>query len=230
LTQNTANSAFSEVARISPNGKQIVYPVYPNSTDLASLWIMNSDGTGAVNLTPTLPTGMLNCYVASFSADSSKVVFACAGSTSYGLYTVHTDGTSLTTVLTQSTEIDSPAFSPNGQQILFVTYGTPGVAAKRDQSFTRLGRGRLRGHLQAQTGSSNQAIASVNIDGSNPTTIVTAPNAIWELEILNSNLYYMTEPSTVNFYQLFQANLDGTGSASISDGTADDELGICGGC
>jgi Tol biopolymer transport system component len=231
LTQNVANNTMSFDSRISPNGQKIVYPVF-NSQSVGNIWIMNADGSGSMNLTPTLPTGMTDCYVASFSADSSKVVFACGGNSSSGLYTVKTDGTQLATVLTQSTEIDSPSFTPNGKQIVFISWGTPGAALKHGLS--RMSFGRYSQHAQPNLApiSSAQGVASVNLDGSNPTIIVSATsnNPIWESEVLNSNLYYVTLDSTVNFYQIFKANLDGSSAASISDGTADDKLAVCGGC
>jgi Tol biopolymer transport system component len=230
LTQNAANNSSSNTARISPNGQKIVYPVF-NSTN-GSIWIMNADGTGSTNLTPTLPTGMVVCYVASFSADSSKITFACwsTNQATFGLFTIRTDGTQLTTVLTQSSPIDTPAFTPDGKQILYVTYGTPGAALKH--GFDHMGFGQ---HLQrsqpdlAPQQLANTGVASVNIDGSNPTLIVPATtNRIGESEILNSNLYYGM--SSGNFLQIFKANLDGSGSVSVSDGTADDQLGVCFGC
>jgi hypothetical protein len=76
-------------------------------------------------------------------------------------------------------------------------------------------------------------VASVNLDGSNATMIVPAGSEpIYEAEILNSNLYYVTAPdsSQANVYQIFKANLDGTGSAAISNGTTASILGICGFC
>jgi len=231
LTQNAANNSSSSLARISPNGQKIVYPVF--TTNVGNIWIMNADGTGSTNLTPTLPTGMTTCYVASFSADSSKIGFACEGSTSFGLYTMKTDGTQLATVLTQTNPIDSPSFTPNGKQILYVSWGAPGAALKH--GFSHAAFSRYSQHLQPNLAPSsvpaNSGVASVNIDGSNPTLIVPATtNQIWESEIVNSNLYYVMLGSSGNFYQIFKANLDGTGSASISDGTADDWLGVCFGC
>jgi hypothetical protein len=48
----------------------------------------------------------------------------------------------------------------------------------------------------------------------------------FEAEVLNSNLYYSIENSDTNLEQIFKSNQDGTGAVSISDGTADDRLGI----
>jgi Tol biopolymer transport system component len=232
LTQNAANNTYSNLSRISPNGQKIVYPVFSTSVGSGSIWIMNADGSGSTNLTPTLPTGMAVCYVASFSADSSMVVFACEGSSGFGLFTAKNDGTQLATVLTQSTPIDSPAFTANGKQILYVTYGTPGADAKLAGHHTAFAE--KIPHLQPEgtpQPPSNSGVASVNLDGSSPTLMVPATTEqIWESEVLNSSLYYVMYDSNVGFYQIFKANLDGSGSASISDGTADDQLGVCGGC
>jgi Tol biopolymer transport system component len=234
LTQNVTNNSSSNTARISPNGQKIVYPVFTNSTGVGSIWIMNADGTGSTNLTATMPTGMSSCYIASFSADSSKIAFACQGNSggaqTFGLYTMHTDGTQLTTVLTQTSTVDTPAFTPDGKQVLFITYGTPGAELKHASACADLGRHHQR--LQPLVPcSNNQGVASVNLDGSNATIIVASNgNDIWESEILNSTLYYMTFSSSASHNQIFKANFDGTGSTSISDGTADDELGLCTQC
>jgi Tol biopolymer transport system component len=231
LTQNAANNNSSNLSRISPNGRQIVYPVFSNSVESGSIWIMNADGSGSTNLTPTLPTGMGFCYVASFSADSSMVVFACEGSSDFGLYTVKIDGTQLATVLTQSTPIDSPAFTANGKQILYVTYGIPGADAHLSVNHAAFVAKVLHRQPQGTTQLSTTGIASVNLDGSSPVLMLPATsNQILESEVLNSSLYYVMYDSSVNFDQIFKANLDGSASASISDGTADDALGVCAGC
>ncbi len=230
LTKNSANKVSSYESRISPNGKKIVYTVYNSQAGNTSIWIMNADGSGAANLTPTLPTGMTSCYNAGVSYDGSTVAFACYGNSTYSLFTIKPDGTNLKTVLTQSTGIDCPSFTPNGKQIIFVSYGKPGSALSR--SFGRMHSGWYRQNARPNVSSApaNSGVASVNLDGSNPTLIVPATNQIWESEVLNSNLYYVTWDNSVSYYQIFKANLDGSGSASISDGTANDELGVCGGC
>jgi Tol biopolymer transport system component len=143
-------------ARISPNGKKIVYR---DSTE--HVLVINSDGTGNLDLTATPPTGMTQCYDGSFSADSTKIVFTCyGGSVGYGIYTVKVDGTGLKTVETRSTSnwADYAWFTPDGNKIVFV------------------------GNF-----SNGQGVGSVNIDGTGETLLV--PNAD-ELIILNSTMYY----------------------------------------
>ena len=232
LTQNNANNAWSNTARVSPNGQKIVYPVFSNSTDDANIWIMNVDGSGSTNLTSTLPTGMESCNVASFSADSSQIVFACNGNSGFGIYTMKIGGTQTATVLTQSSELDAPFFAPNGKQILFTTWGAPGVALAHKISLTVFrGKGPHASPDGIPEPPSNSGIASVNLDGSSPILVLPATtNLILDSEVLNSNLYYTAFDSTNDLWQIFKANLDGSGAASISDGTANDELGVCGYC
>jgi len=202
-------------AKLSPDGKKIVYGLWNNSN--YEFWVMSADGTGNLNLTSTMPDGMLGCYSGSFSADSSKIAFACYGNSTYGLYLVKPDGTGTATVTTQSGFVDVPMFTPNGKQILFATW--PGPTAKRRPGFNQA---HSAAHSHAAPSSlSGQGIASINLDGSNATLLVT--NA-YEAEILNSTLYYTFYSSDLGLYQIYKSNLDGTNAASISDGTADDYL------
>lgn len=233
LTDNTDNDTYTYSARISPDGKKIVYAVWDNSSNISNLWIMNVDGSNSTNLTATLPSGMTSCFNGSFSADSTKVAIACFGDSIFGLYTVNIDGTQLATVMTQSAGIDTPMFTPDSKGILFVTYGAPGADLKH-AAYSKLPAAySRRPHRYGTPGIPPvQGVASVNVDGSNPIMIVTNTNnqEIFESVILNSNLYYAAWNSDLSFYQIYKANLDGTGSATVSDGTADDELGVCGDC
>jgi Tol biopolymer transport system component len=220
LTTYDDNTQWAFEARISPNGKTIAYAMYDSNASLYTLWVINPDGTGAVNLTATLPTGMTGCYNGSFSADSSKIVYSCYGPSSYGLYLVKADGTgSVTTVTTQTFFMDTPAFSPDGKQIFFVQFSGPSA-----QRVPRLKRARFS-RSNAAPVISTSGIASIDLDGSNLNVLVSA-NSLYEVEVLNSTLYYTAYDSTVDTYQIYKANLDGTGSVKVSDGTAEDYLGL----
>jgi Tol biopolymer transport system component len=229
LTNNSTNDNFSDYARISPNGKKILYQVWQDSDETIHIWIMNVDGTGNLDFNASLPTGETGCYSGNFSADSAKVVLSCYSNTNetIDIFTAKTDGTQLTPVLTQSGLADTPSFTPDDKQILYVSWGTPGAQAKHAFNASRFRPSSLRSHNQRlhPYGGSPEVfgVASVNIDGSNPIMIV--PNA-FEAEVLNSNLYYTVENSNPDLDQIFKSNLDGTGAVSISDGTADDWLGL----
>lgn len=143
-------------ARISPSGKKIVYY---DSTQHVS--VINTDGTGNLDLTPTFPTGMTQCYEPSFSADSSQVAFTCYGNPAgYGIYTEKVDGTGLKTVETRATNlwVDYPWLTPDGKKIVFVGNFTGG-----------------------------QGLGSVNIDGTGEALLV---HNVYEIVLLNSSLLY----------------------------------------
>jgi len=212
------NSYF---AKISPDGTKIVYSVWTGS--FYQLWVMNVDGTGSLDLTSTMPTNMTSCFSGGFSADSKQIAFACWGSSIYGLYLVKADGTGTTIVLTQSSYLDAPSFTPDGKQILFVTYGA--VGAKNQTTYNRPHFG-SHGSPVAPNVASNQGIATVNLDGTNGSILI--PNS-YDVTVLNSNLYYTYWDSNLSLYQIYKANLDGTNPVSISDGTANDWVGISSG-
>ena len=144
-------------ARFSPNGKQIVYYEF----SLGHIFVINPDGTGNLDLTPTLPTGMTSCYDASVSADSTQAVFTCQSNATgtFGIYTVKMDGTAAKTVETRATfYTDYAFFTPDVKKILFIGGFSKGFG-----------------------------VGSVNIDGTGETLLVPSSS---ELLVLNSSLYY----------------------------------------
>lgn len=220
LTTNNDSGFYSYFAKISPNGKKIVFGIWDGVSSY-HFWIMNADGTSKQDLTPTLPTGMTSCASGSFSADSKQIAFTCWGDSTYGVYLIHPDGTHLTTVLTQSSFVDTPMFSPDGKKILFVSFGAN--PAVRKPTFFNRTHPATHSTVHGYGISNFQGIVSVNPDGSNLTVVV--PNC-FEAEILNSSLYYTLYSSDLGFDQIYKANLDGTSSVSVSDGTADDWLAL----
>jgi Tol biopolymer transport system component len=183
--------------RISPDGKKIVFNQPDPVTMAYSLWVMNVDGTSKTSLTPTLPGGVQSCRIGVFSADSAKIVMACDGGSTFGIFTVKADGTGLATVLSQSAFVDTPAFSPDGTKIVFVNYGL--------------------------TGSTTYGVVSVNLDGSNQTLLVGSAQ---ESEVLNSSVYYSAYDATVSNQRIYKCDLDGSNSVAITDGSTYDYLGL----
>ena len=197
-TQTQLSGAGTGFAiRVAPNGKKLIFNTQNGVTGQYNLWIANVDGTGSLNLNSTLPAGMTACYIGSFSADSTKIVMNCSGPSLSGIYTINPDGTGLATVITQNQFVDTPAFTPDGSKILFISY--------------------------ILTGAQAYGIVSVNPDGSNLTVLANGP---YELEILNSSLYYTLYDSVAANYRIYKANLDGTGAVAVTDGTTSDSLDI----
>jgi Tol biopolymer transport system component len=194
-TQLTSNGN-SYAVKVSPDGTKIVFNQMDSVSHIYNLWVMKVDGTGQFNLTSTMPTGMTNCYGGSFSADSTRIAMNCQGNTSSGVFTINPDGTGLATVTTQTYYIDTPVFTPDATKILFVLYG--------------------------QAGPLQTAIFSVNLDGSDQTSVATAG---FEAEILNSALFYTVYDSTLDRDRIYTSNLDGSNAVALTDGTSNDYLG-----
>ncbi len=115
-TTTTSNSEINFVG-LSPDGKRVLF----SENNDEHLHIINVDGSGDLDLTPTLPAGMNDCYSGSFNASSTLIVFVCQGATNYGLYTVKPDGTGTKTVTATRTDwTDLPFFTPDGKKIIFV--------------------------------------------------------------------------------------------------------------
>jgi Tol biopolymer transport system component len=234
LTTATDSDAdqFSYIfyARISPNGKKILYSFWDGTVPVLNVWIMNADGTGKQNLTATLPTGMTGCYSGSFSADSRKVTFACYGSSGDGVYLANADGTHQKTVVaaTQNAFLDTPMFSPDGKKILFVGFNyIIGNAIRSNAAFSpkpTFASVRTGVHSQVAPGvAGTQGVFSVNVDGTGGALV--AANA-YEAEILNSTLYYTVYDSDLGHSQIWKSNPDGSAAVRLSDGTTSDWLAL----
>ena len=185
-------------ARISPDGKKILY----NDGTTNHEWIMNVDGTGSLDITPTFPTGMSQCGFGMFSADSAQVVFVCNGSAGYGIFTALVNGTGMKTVeiRTNNQWLRYPSFTPDGKKILFVGSFAPVAAVQTATSY---------------------GVVSVNVDGTGEAVLVQNAN---ESIVLNSILYYQTGNTCNNNLQLNKANVDGTNSVTVGDGTSNNDL------
>jgi len=192
---STASTGYA--IRVAPNGKKLIFNGQDSVTNAYHVWIANVDGTGALDLNSTLPSGMTACYTGSFSADSAKIVMSCQGQTTDGIYTIKPDGTGLAMVTTQTQFVDTPGFTPDGKKILFVSY--------------------------ALAGQPSYGIVSVNLDGSGLAVLVAGS---YELEVLNSNLYYTLYDSVAGNARIYKANLDGTGAVALTDGSSYDSLSL----
>ena len=222
------DSSFTFTARISPNGKQILFSVADNTTETIDLRTMNVDGSGQKSVLATLPAGIdQGCYTGSFSANSRTVTFACYGtSVGFGLYSADVAGTNLKTVAEpQGAFVDTPMFSPDGKKILFVSSNFGAASASKSKfAFSHKHAFRTAAPRRAiPDGISLQGVFSVNLDGTG--AVLVAANA-FEAEILNSTLYYAAWDPDAEFNQIWKSNVDGTSSVKVSDATANDWLNL----
>jgi len=221
-TQLTTDGNHYQI-KISPDGRKILYSAWDETAGGYEQWVMKSDGTGALNLTSGLTNSTTSCYSGSFSADSKTIVFSCYNSSATTIYTINADGTGQKTIYTQDQYCDTPAFSPDGKKILFVSWGLSGSKAQhRAMPPIHVG---ARAHRFVQNGTTSFSYGVVSIDRNGGNLTVLVPGA-YESEVLNKTLYYTLWNSDLETSQIYSANLDATGAVALTDGSSDDYLGL----
>ncbi len=108
----------------SPDGNRIAFAGFPEDRDRSGILVISADGSGHPT-TLTSYEGRHVCYdlQPTWAPDGSSVAFVVDCETaSQGLWTVHSDGTELHQIRRPANAEESlrfPAFSPDGQSILF---------------------------------------------------------------------------------------------------------------
>lgn len=108
----------------SPAGNQIVYSHYTDpSRQIRDLYVINTDGSGLVQLTNTPAIGEDEPI---WSPDGQKIVFTAyedqeRGEINKDIYIMNRDGTGVTRVTTDPGGDFDPSWSPDGKQIVFVS-------------------------------------------------------------------------------------------------------------
>lgn len=101
----------TEIA-LSPDGERIAYTYHEGTTN--DIWVINSNGLGAVNLTPTHDS---YARYPAWSADGTRIAFTAITDNTPYIAVMNADGTDLVT-LAQGAQ---PAWSPDGSRIAFVS-------------------------------------------------------------------------------------------------------------
>jgi TolB protein len=125
VTRLTA-SFDNEMPALSPDGKRIAF-MSNRDNGAYDIYVMNSDGTGVKRLAPSTAWN----YKPTWSADGSKIVFTSTRDAadpndrgtgaSWEVYTVTSDGLTLTRVTNNSVGEFDPQLSPDGTRIVFAS-------------------------------------------------------------------------------------------------------------
>jgi len=126
----------------SPDGTKIAYVAITGwgSDTVGNIWVMNANGTNAVNLgvAGTSPD---------WSPDGTKIAFSSTRDGNYEIYVMNADGTNQTRLTTRTATLDrDPTWSPDGTKIAF----TSGASAAATQIWSMNSNG--TGLLQVTNG------------------------------------------------------------------------------
>jgi Tol biopolymer transport system component len=176
----------------SPDGRMIAFGSHARGGP-RDVYVMNADGTGLLNLTPGPGGG----EALSWSPDGRKIGFRSLRDGSGEIYVVNVDGTGLRrlTHLTRDpvssggTTWSAPAWSPDGQRILFVRIGW---------------------------GNSNSEILVMNADGSRQRNLTRNPapdgDPVWSPD--GRKILFVSKRD--GYGEVYVMNADGSGQRNLT--------------
>jgi Tol biopolymer transport system component len=176
----------------SPDGRMLAFGSHARGGP-RDVYVMNADGTGLLNLTPGPGGG----EALSWSPDGRKIGFRSLRDGSGEIYVVNVDGTGLRrlTHLTRNpvssggTTWSAPAWSPDGQKILFVRVGW---------------------------GNSNSEILVMNADGSRQRNLTRNPapdgNPVWSPD--GRKILFVSKRD--GYGEVYVMNADGSGQRNLT--------------
>lgn len=108
----------------SPDGKRVLFCARDRETDKWKVWVMNADGTGETQLTSDAESDDIH---ASWSPDGTRIIFASDigkdsnGKRNYDIWRMTADGAMKTQLTTNGSTDMTPAYSPDGRFIYFLS-------------------------------------------------------------------------------------------------------------
>ena len=115
-TQLTDESRYDTSPSWSPDATRLAYLSKPSGGDprhpLWHVWVVNADGTGAVDLTPNANTGY-DLDRLSWVPDGSKIAATRNGA----IMVVNVDGTGARQITDEGKGLSNPVWSPDGSEI-----------------------------------------------------------------------------------------------------------------
>jgi len=116
LTERT-NDFWPEWA---PDGSKFAFYRSPDTTDAfhgLSVWVMNADGSGALNVTRDTTLSIEDGWRLAWSPASDELAFASTSDPTSGVYIARADGTEIRQIVDPSYAASAPAWSPDGKTV-----------------------------------------------------------------------------------------------------------------
>lgn len=114
----TVDEALDDSPAWSPDGQRLAYRSYAGGHE-GEIWVVDADGTDAVNLTPTVGSAIIDNRRPSWSPDGQWIVFASTRGGDWGIWIMRNDGSD-ERQLTNTIDLDAePVWSPDGAWIAF---------------------------------------------------------------------------------------------------------------
>lgn len=118
LERLTSDSTTDDNPSWSPDGTKIAFRSF-RALRSGDIWVMNADGSNAVNLTPDALADTTHERRPAWSPDGTRIAFASNRGGSSDIWTMRADGTDAQQ-LTNTVEFDTePSWSPDGGRIAF---------------------------------------------------------------------------------------------------------------
>jgi TolB protein len=107
----------------SPDGARLAFT--NNTPDITSdIWVVNADGTGAVDLTPDPLPGVWFDRMPAWSPDGRRIAFSSNRSGTTRIWIMNADGSNPTMVVSPDSAAElAPVWSPDGTQLAWLSVG-----------------------------------------------------------------------------------------------------------
>jgi TolB protein len=184
----------------SPDGKRIAFRSAPKpgagNIGRSDIWVVNADGTGAVNLTKDPDWAN---WSPAWSPDGKEIAFFSTREDEPGLYVMRPDGSGLRRIMAGDTEY--PTWSPDSTRIAFMSLGFPPGGSSDDYD-----------------------VYVVNADGAGLKRLTQTPGETgfpaWSPD--GSAIAYVHDRDPGQFlYDIYLMNADGSGQHPITPGAGD---------
>jgi Tol biopolymer transport system component len=188
------NPAVEYPVCISPDGTRIIFNSDRNGNGSA-LFIMNSDGSGQLQLSSESYSPDYGFAAAAWSPDSGKILFAKLSGGNYEIFSISPDGTGLVNLSNHADHDVMAVYSPSGDKIFFLSQGAANVHLFR-----------------------------MDTDGQNRVQLTSGANYnYWSHRIspAGDKIACEKQDKNLNLYNICVMNIDGTGGQMISNGKYD---------